>query len=59
MLIVVGPLRQVRDEQGTVLYLALALAILGLFYWLGLVVARILVRRDETAGTNLPRRDGA
>ncbi len=54
MLIVGVPLRQFRDSLGTPLYLTIALVILGLFYWLGLVIAKVLVRRYESAESGGP-----
>ena len=49
MLIVSIPLRQHRDQLGTPGYIALAIAILAAFYWLGIVAARALRRRQTDA----------
>ncbi len=47
MWLVTVPLRQHRDQLGTAAYLVLTFAILALFYWLGLVASRALMKRAE------------
>ena len=49
MLIVSIPLRQHREQLGTVAYVALALVILVIFYWLGVVASRAVMKRHDQA----------
>ena len=51
--IVSWPLRLYRAAIGDTAYVVAALAILALFFWLGLVATNLLVKRSQT------RRDGA
>ena len=47
LLIVSVPLRQHREQIGTVAYVGLAFVILAVFYWLGMVASRALTKRHD------------
>ena len=53
ILIVSWPLQLYRDSMGGAAYVIAALAILALFFWLGLVATNLLAKRAKT------RADGA
>jgi hypothetical protein len=53
ILVIAWPLQRFRAQLGTTAYLALALAIIVLFYWLGVVAAKALTKHQETRDSDL------